>query len=84
MEHVLEILVSAYIMELVIRAKLFQGTKFFGAIFMLTGSSIKMGWHNFGALKLRFETKSTTFKFGHFTTISGYFFANYMNFFHKT
>ena len=35
-------------------------------------------------LKLCFEMKSTTYEFGHFTSISGHFFANYMNIFHKT
>ena len=34
--------------------------------------------------KLCFKTKSITYKFDHFTTISGHFFANYMNIFHKT
>ena len=32
---------------------------------------------------LRFDIKETTFKFGHFTTNSGQFFAMYINIFHK-
>ena len=32
---------------------------------------------------LRFDSKDTTFEFGHFMTISGHFFTNY-NYFHKT
>ena len=34
--------------------------------------------------KLRSETKETTLRVGHFTTVSGYTFANYINNFHKT
>jgi hypothetical protein len=34
--------------------------------------------------KLCFETKSTKLGVGHFTSISGHFFANYINSFHKT
>ena len=34
-------------------------------------------------IKLCFEMKSTTYKFGQFTSISGHFFANNMNIFHK-
>jgi hypothetical protein len=33
---------------------------------------------------LQFDIKETTFNFGYFTTISGHFFANYINIFHKT
>ena len=33
---------------------------------------------------LHFDIKETTFNFGYFTTISGHFFANYINIFHKT
>ena len=36
------------------------------------------------SLILRFDSKDTTFEFGHFMTISGHFFANYINIFHKT
>ena len=32
---------------------------------------------------LLFDSKETTFKFGHFRTISGHFFANYIIIFHK-
>ena len=34
--------------------------------------------------KLCFEMKSTTYELGHFTSISGHSFVNYMNIFHKT
>ena len=33
---------------------------------------------------LHFDLKETTFAFGHFTTIYGHFFANYIDIFHKT